>query len=84
MTPQTEWTFAFWKGRPAIWSEVAAFSFEKGEWLPANSGEVGTEGRPRTKALLEAEFGKLPDIPAFPLEEVAMAFRLEEKRLRRM
>jgi hypothetical protein len=84
MTAQTEWAFALWKDRPAIWSEVAAFSFERGEWRSVNSGEVGTEGRPRTKASLETEFGRLPEAPPFPLEEVATAFRLEEKRLRRM
>ena len=26
MKPQSEWAFALWNGRPAIWSEVAAFS----------------------------------------------------------
>jgi hypothetical protein len=84
MKAQSEWAFAFWKNRPAIWSEVAAFSFEKGEWLSVSSAEVGTDGRTRTKALLEKEFGKLTNIPPFPLEEVATAFHIEEKRLRRM
>ena len=84
MQAQDKWAFALWKGRPAIWSEVAAYSFENGEWLPAGSAEVGTDGLTRAKALLEAEFGNLTDIPPFPIEEVDAAFRLEQKRLRRM
>lgn len=84
MQAQTEWAYAYWKSRPAIWSEVAAYSFLDDEWLPVNSAEVGTDGRPRTKALLEVEFGKLPDTPQFPLEDVTAAFQSEQRRLRRM
>jgi hypothetical protein len=84
MQAQNEWAFALWKGRPTIWSEVAAYSFQNGEWLPANSAEVGTDGVTRAKSLLEAEFGNLTDMPPFPFEEVAKAFQIEEKRLRRM
>jgi hypothetical protein len=82
MKAQTEWAFAYWKSRPAIWSEVAAFSFEKGEWSSASFADVGTDGRSRTKASLEMEFGDLQDIPPFPSEAAAAAFQMEEKRLR--
>lgn len=81
MQAQTKWAFAFWKGRPAIWSEVAAYSFEDGGWVPVSSSEVGTEGLTRTKALLEVEFGDLTDLPPFPVKEVDAAFVLEKKRL---
>ena len=84
MQAQNEWAFALWKGRPTIWSEVAAYSFENGAWCPASPAEVGTDGVARTKSLLEVEFGNLSGMPPFPFEEVAKAFQMEEKRLRRM
>ncbi len=84
MKAQTEWVFAFWKNRPAIWSEVAAFSFEKGEWSAASFADVGTDGRSRTRASLEIEFGDLQNIPPFPSEEAAAALQIEERRLQRI
>lgn len=84
MKAQTEWVFAYWKNRPAIWSEVAAFSFERGEWSPASFADVGTDGRSRTKASLEMEFGNLQAIPPFPCEAAAAALQIEERRLQRI
>jgi hypothetical protein len=82
MKPQAEWAFAVWSSLPAIWSEVAAFSFAQGEWRPANFDQVGLEGRSSTRETLEIEFGKLAELPRFPSAEVEAAYRIEEKRLR--
>jgi hypothetical protein len=82
MKPQSEWAFAVWNGRPAIWSEVAAFSFDQGEWSAANVDKVGFEGRVSTIANLEATFGSLANTPLFPTAEVVAAFGIEQRRLR--
>jgi hypothetical protein len=82
MKPQSEWAFALWNGRPAIWSEVAAFSFDQGEWSPASIDKVGVEGRSSNAAALEAAFGTLVNTPPFPAADVAAAYGVEERRLR--
>ena len=50
-------------GDPFVWAPGKAWLLVDGSWRPANSSEIGMDGRVLSKAAFAAKFPALPPLP---------------------